>query len=61
MVGVEDAFPVARGRTEVEVSYLFSTADKAFDDDGALVDEKQDARVTEIAKLLVKVTAGVAG
>jgi NAD(P)H-dependent FMN reductase len=39
--------------------FALSQAHKAFDDEGALVDEKQDARVAAIAKLLVKVTAGV--
>jgi hypothetical protein len=34
MVGVEDAFPVGVGETELELGYLFSTAAKAFDDDG---------------------------
>jgi hypothetical protein len=34
MVGVEDAFPVAVGRTELELGYLYSTAAKAFDDGG---------------------------
>jgi hypothetical protein len=34
MVGVEDAFPVAVGRTELEFGYSYSTAAKAFDDGG---------------------------
>jgi hypothetical protein len=34
MVGVEDAFPVEVGRTELELGYLYSTASRAFDDDG---------------------------
>jgi hypothetical protein len=34
MVGVEDAFPVAVGQTELELGYLYSTAAKAFDDSG---------------------------
>jgi hypothetical protein len=34
MVGVEDAFPVAVGRTEVEGRYRYSTAARAFDVDG---------------------------
>jgi hypothetical protein len=35
MVGVEDAFPVAVGQTELELGYLYSTAAKAFDDGGS--------------------------
>ncbi len=34
MLGVEDAFPVALGRTELELGYLYSTAARAFDDSG---------------------------
>ena len=34
MIGVEDAFPVDAGRTELEAGYRFSTAARAFDDDG---------------------------
>jgi hypothetical protein len=34
MVGVEDAFPVAAGQTELELGYLYSTAARAFDDGG---------------------------
>ena len=34
MVGVEDAFPVEVGRTELELGYLYSTAARAFDDGG---------------------------
>jgi hypothetical protein len=34
MVGVEDAFPVAVGQTELELSYGYSTAARAFDDGG---------------------------
>jgi len=34
MVGVEDAFPVEAGRTELELGYLYSTAARAFDDGG---------------------------
>ncbi len=33
-MGVEDAFPVAVGRTELELGYSYSTAARAFDDGG---------------------------
>jgi hypothetical protein len=34
MVGVEDAFPVGKGRSELELKYFFATAARAFDDGG---------------------------
>ncbi len=34
MVGIEDAFPVARGHSELELNYLYSHAQRAFDDRG---------------------------
>lgn len=38
MVGVEDAFPVDAGRTEVEATYAYVTAARAFDDTGVARD-----------------------
>jgi hypothetical protein len=43
MVGVEDAFPVPKGRTELEINYFYSTANSAFDSDGNTFDRGSNA------------------
>lgn len=52
MVGVEDAFPVAAGRTEVELRYRYATAARAFDSDGDTFDRGENG--LHVGSLTVK-------